>query len=174
MTNDTSVKPSMAPQAYKVVSTHAYEISGWTILSIILHSHVTNIVGMNVDVQSDLATLDFNNGEQLEYFNSRIIRLQQRNMLSREIVSHTRFILQYMKALWNSDKLRAFIAPKMIYLITFLDNNGKSAVYTKGYIHGIWRYLEMIGAPKTLTTSGQRSHHFDPSSSSNNYAANKS
>ena len=37
MTNDTSVKSSMAPQAYKVVSTHAHEISGWTILSRLLH-----------------------------------------------------------------------------------------------------------------------------------------
>ena len=89
----------MAPQAYKVVSTHDHEISGWTILSIILHSHVNHIAGMNVDVQSDLATLDFKNGEQLEYFNSRIITLQQRNMLSREIVSPTKIIFQCMKAL---------------------------------------------------------------------------
>ena len=31
---------------------------------------------MNGDVQSDLATLEFKNGEKLEYFHSRIIRLQ--------------------------------------------------------------------------------------------------
>ena len=33
MTNDTSVKSSMTPQAYKVVSTHYHEISLWAILS---------------------------------------------------------------------------------------------------------------------------------------------
>ena len=75
-----------------------------------------------------------------------------------------------MKALTNSEKLRAFIAPNMIDLITFLGKNGKYTVYTGGDIHGIYRYLEMIGAPITLTTSGHRSHHFGPSSSSNNGA----
>ena len=49
---------------------------------------------------------------------------------------------------------------KITYLITLLDNNGKYDVYTGGNIHGIHRYLEMIGAPTTLTTSGQRYHHF--------------
>ena len=34
MTNDTCVKSSMAPQAYKIVSTHAHEI----ILNIAIHS----------------------------------------------------------------------------------------------------------------------------------------
>ena len=59
----------------------------------------------------------------------------------------------------------------MTDIITSLDNNVKSAVYTGGQICVIYRYLEMIGAPTTLTTSGQRSHHFSSSSSSKNYAA---
>ena len=53
-------------------------------------------------------------------------------------------------------------------LITFLDKNGKSDVSPGGNIHGIYRYLEMIGSPNTLTTSGQRSHNFGPSYSTNN------
>ena len=76
-------------------------------------------------------------------------------MLYREIFSPTRIIFQYSKALSKSDKLRSFIEPKMTDLITFLDNNGKYAVYTGGEIHEIYRYLEMNGAPTTLTTSGQ-------------------
>ena len=36
----------------------------------------------------------------------------------------------------------------------------KSAVYTEGNINGIYRYMEILGYPITLTTSGQRSHHF--------------
>ena len=72
----------MAPQAYKIFSTHAYEISGWTILSRLLHSRAHHIGGMNGDFQSDLATLAFKNGEQLEYFHSMILRLQQEIMLS--------------------------------------------------------------------------------------------
>ena len=76
-----------------------------------------------------------------------------------------------MKVLKNSDKPRAFIAPKITYLITLLDNNRKYDVYTGGDIHGIYPYIEMIGAPTTLTTSGQRSHNFGPSYSINNYAA---
>ena len=91
-------------------------------------------------------------------------------MLSGEIVSPTRLLFHYMKALTKSEKLRDFIAPKITDIITFLYNNGKSTVYTGGEINVIYRYLEMIGDPKTLTTSGQRSHHFGPSSSSNNYA----
>ena len=67
MTHDTCIKFSMATQAYKVIRTHAHEISGWKkILSIILHSHAPNIGGMNGDIQSDLATLELKNGEQLE------------------------------------------------------------------------------------------------------------
>ena len=67
----------MAPQAYKVIITHANEISGYKILSILLHSCSPHLGGMNVDVQSDLATLAFNNGEQIE-----TIRLQQEIILS--------------------------------------------------------------------------------------------
>ena len=77
-----------------------------------------------------------------------------------------------MKALTKSEKLRAFIVPKMKDLITFLDKNVKSAVYTVGDIHVIYRYLEMIVDPTTLTTSGKCSHNFGPSSSRNNDAEN--
>ena len=152
MTNDTCVKYSMAPQSYKVFSTHAHEISGCTILSRLFHSRAPHLGGMNGDVQSDLATLALKNGEQLEDFHSRIIRLQQEIMFSVETVSPTRILFHYMKALTKSEKLRAFIAPNMIDLTTFLDKNGKSTVYEGGDIHGIYRYIEMIGAPTTLTT----------------------
>ena len=53
-------------------------------------------------------------------------------MLSGEIVSPTRLLFQYIKALKKSDKLRDFIPPKMTDLITLLDNNSKSDVYTGG------------------------------------------
>ena len=69
-----------------------------------------------------------------------------------------------MNLLQKSDKLRDFVAPKMADFITFLDNNRKSAVYTGGNISGIYHYLDMIGAPTILTTTGQRYHHFIPSS----------
>ena len=59
-----------------------------------------------------------------------------------------------MKALSNSDKIKVLIAAKMTDIITFLDKNGKSSVYTGGNIRGIYHYLEMIGAPTTFTTSG--------------------
>ena len=57
-----------------------------------------------------------------------------------------------MKALSKSDKLKGFIAPNMADLITFLDNNVKYAVYIGGNTNGIYCYLEIIGAPTTLTT----------------------
>ena len=161
----------MAPQSYKVFSTRAYEISGCTVLSTLLHSCAPHLGVINGDVQSDLSTLDFKNGEQLEYFHVRILRLQQEIILSGEISPSTRLLFQYMKALSKSDKLRAFIAPNMTDIITFLDNKGKSAVYIGGDIHGIYRYIEMIGAPTTLTTPGQRYHHFSPSYSISNYTA---
>ena len=81
ITNDTCVKSSMSPQAYKVVIPHAYEIPGWKILSRLLHSRAPNIGGMNGDVKSDLNNLTFKNGEKLEDFHSRIIRLQQEIIL---------------------------------------------------------------------------------------------
>ena len=105
MTNDTCVKSSMSPQAYKVVNTDAHEISGWKILSRLLHSRALHLGGTNGDVQSCIYTLAFNNGEQLEYFHSLIIRLQQEIKLSGETVSSTRLICNYMKALSNSNKI---------------------------------------------------------------------
>ena len=56
----------------------------------------------------------------------------------------------------------------MTDIITFLDNNGKSVVYTGVKIHGIYCYLYTIGAPNKFTISGQRSHNFGPSYFINN------
>ena len=126
LTNDTCVKSSMAPQAYKVFSTHPHEISGWKILSRLLQSRPPHLGGMSGDVQSDLSTLVLNNIEQLVYFNSRILRLQQEIIFSAENVSPKRLLFQYMKALSKSNKPKSFIAPKMIDATTLLDNKGKS------------------------------------------------
>ena len=60
------------------------------------------------------------------------------------------------------DKIKAFIATKMKYLITFLDKNGKSAVCTGQNINGIYNYLEIIESPIILTTSGKLSHSIGP------------
>ena len=73
-----------------------------------------------------------------------------------------------MKELSTRDKDKALIVPNMTYLIKFLDKDGKSAVYTGGKNHGLYRYLDMIGSPTTLTTSVQRSHHSGTSSSIKN------
>ena len=67
----------------------------------------------------------------LKIFHSKVLRLQQEIMLSGEIIFPTRLLFQYIKALKKSEKLRAFIFPKMTDLIPFLDNNEKSAVYTE-------------------------------------------
>ena len=68
-----------------------------------------------------------------------------------------------MKAWSKRDKLKSCIAPKMTYLITFLDNNRKYAVYTGVNIHELYRYLEIIGSPTIFSTSGQQYRHFGPS-----------
>ena len=79
------------------------------------------------------------NGEQLEDFHSRILRLQQEIMISGETVSPTRLLLQYMKALTKSEKLKACMAPKMTDPINFIYTKGKYAEYDGGDIHGIYR-----------------------------------
>ena len=122
----------MAPQAYKVVRTQDNEISGWTIPSRLIHSRDPHLGGMNGDVQSDLSTLAFKNGEKFEYFNSTIIRFKQDIMLYGETVSPTRILFQYMKELSKNDRIKAFIPTNMTDLITLLDNNRKSALYTGG------------------------------------------
>ena len=65
MTNDTCVKYSLAPQAYKIFSTHAHEISVCTIIYTLLQMRSPHIGGMNGDVNSELVTLAFKNGKQL-------------------------------------------------------------------------------------------------------------
>ena len=67
-----------------------------------------------------------------------------------------------MKALPKSNKTKALNVTKMTDLTTLLYNNLKLAICTGGDIHGIYCYLEIIESPTTLTTSGQRSHHFGP------------
>ena len=93
----------MVPQAYKVVSTHAHEILECTILSRILRLYAPRIGVINGYIRSDLATMAFKNGEQIEDFHSRILRLQQKIILSVETVSPTRLILHYMETLSKSD-----------------------------------------------------------------------
>ena len=110
----------MVTTSYKVVNTHAYEISGWKILSRLLLSHAPYIGGMNGGVQSDLDTLALKNGEQLQYFHRRIFILQQEITLSGETVYPTRPILQYINGFSKSDKIKSFIAPKMTYIITLI------------------------------------------------------
>ena len=61
--------------------------------------------------------------------------IQQEIVLSRESVSLTNLLFQYTNDLSKSDKIKAFIVPKMTDLITFPDNNGKLAVYTGVNIH---------------------------------------
>ena len=155
--------PVEMTRAYKIVSTHDHEILGFKILSRIIHSHSPHIGGVNDDVWSDLSTPEFKNREQLEYFHSIILRLQQEFILSEETVSTTRLIFQYMKELSKSDKLKAFIATNMKNIITFLDKNVKYAVYTGGNIHGLYCYLEINEDTTTVTTSVQSSHSFGPS-----------
>ena len=96
MTNDNCVKFSMSPQAYKFVITHSHEISGWIIISILIHSCDPHLVGIIGDFKSDLDTLAFNDEEQLEYFHIRILRLQQEIKLSGETASPTRLLFQYI------------------------------------------------------------------------------
>ena len=168
MTNETCVKHPMAPQSYKVVITHAHKISVRNSILRLIHSRVTHLGDMNGDFQSDIATLVFKNGEQLEYFHRRVLILQQEIMLSGETFSPTRLLFQYMKVLSKSDKTKAFVAPNTIDLITYLDNNGKYTVYTGGYISVIYSYLDINGSQTTLNTSGHRSHHLSPSSTINN------
>ena len=70
-----------------------------------------------------------------------------------------------------TESLLLLLRNTMTDIIVFLNNNSRASLYTGGNIHELYRYLEMIGSPKTLTTSGQRSHHFGPSSNINNDAA---
>ena len=60
--NDTYIKSSMIPQAYKVVITHAHETPGWNIMFRILHEQDPNIGGMYGDFKSELSTLVLNQG----------------------------------------------------------------------------------------------------------------
>ena len=70
LNNDTCVKYSMEHQSYNVVNTHAHE----TLICTIVSSHIW---GINGNVKSELATLIIKKEEQLEYFHSIIIRIQQ-------------------------------------------------------------------------------------------------
>ena len=59
--------------------------------------------GITGDVESDLSTLAFNNGEQPEDFHGRILILEQEIILSVETLSPSRLLFQYMKALSKSN-----------------------------------------------------------------------
>ena len=131
MTNYTFVKYSIAPQAYKDVNTHANEISSWQISSRTIHQCAPNIGRMNGDIKYDIETLSLKNGEQLEDFHSRILILKQEIVFYGKTVFLTRILFHYMKALSKSKTFKAFITPKMTYLITVLDNN-ENQLYTRG------------------------------------------
>ena len=75
--NGACIKYSMAFQAYKVVTAHSHKISGWTILSRLLHTRAPRLVWIIGGVQCDLATLAFKQGEQLDFFLGGILTLHQ-------------------------------------------------------------------------------------------------
>ena len=70
------------------------------------------------------------NVAQLEDFHIIILILQLEIILYRETTSPIILLFRYMKALPKSEKLKAFIAPNMVDIITFPDNKVKYAVYT--------------------------------------------
>ena len=148
--NDTCVKYSMETQAYKVVNTYAHEISVWTILSILLHSHAPHLGGMNGGVKSDLTNLAFKNEEQLECFSLYNYHTSTGNYPIWKTFSPNIFIFRYMKTFSKSDKIKAFIASIMSYLIRSLGNNRKLSVKTGGVINGLYRYLNISRSPTTL------------------------
>ena len=75
-------------------------------------------------------------------------------------------LYQYIKPLSNFYGLKGFIAPKMMDIITYIENPVKDASYSRSDIHYIYHYLCMIGAPTTLDYSGQNSNSFDPNTNS--------
>ena len=83
----------MEPQAFKVVTTHTNKIFVCTILSITISDRYSHLGGMNGDVQTNLATLEFKKRKNDEVFHERILRLQQEISLSGEPVSPTRILL---------------------------------------------------------------------------------
>ena len=100
-----------------------------------------NLGGTNGDVQSDLSTLAFNNEEQLEYFQIKIIILKQEIIIFIETLSPTRLLFQYTKALSKIDKIKAFIDPKVTDIITFHDNNGNLDFCTWVNINELYHYI---------------------------------
>ena len=89
----------MSHQAYNIVNTHVHEISGWTIISKLIHARAPHLGGMNVDVRTDLVTLESKNGEQLETFLRKIIWLQQAIIIYGEPVYPTIILFQYIQTL---------------------------------------------------------------------------
>ena len=130
LTNSNCVKSSIETQSYKVVNIHAREIPGGKFLSRIIHALNPNLGETSGDIQSEISTLALKNGEKLEIFHRRILRLQQEINLYGENFSSTRLLFHYMMELLKRDKLKA-IVPNMKYLIKFLDNN-RNQLYTEG------------------------------------------
>ena len=62
LTNETLIKYSIVPQAYKVITNHVNEFSVWIILSRLLHTREPHNGGITDDVQTDLVTLDLKQG----------------------------------------------------------------------------------------------------------------
>ena len=72
----------MVPQAYKTLNSRDYKISGYILLSRVIHVRAPTVGYINGDVQSDISTLTFNNKEQLEDFHSTILIFKEENIPS--------------------------------------------------------------------------------------------
>ena len=60
------------------------------------------------------------------------------------------------------DLLKALVTPNVTDIIIYIENHGKEVHYVGSDIHYIYCYLDMIGAPTTLTCSDQNSNSFGP------------
>ena len=67
-----------------------------------------------------------------------------------------------MKDISKCGAIKAFIAPKMTYLIAYVVNHGKEELYYGSDINYLYNYLGMVRSPTTLTHSSQHYHYFGP------------
>ena len=168
MTNYTCVKSSISSQAYKIVSTNYHEISGWKIISRLIHWCAPHLGEMNNYVQSDLFILELKKRRttwMILYQNSQTSTGNY--TLCRNYISYKTYILVHEGMVKEIQNQRIYFnQDERSHHIPWQQQ--KTDLYTGVNIHGLYHYLEIIGSPMTLNTSGQCSCNFGPSYSIKN------
>lgn len=127
---------------------------GWSILDHLAKSVMPSLGALNVDIDAQIKELTVSNGMQLQTFLAKANKIQQIVTISGVNPSPNALLHQFFAEIMKCDNIAPIMATKNHEFMTFLAQNGYSAIYKKESVASLAIYLRLGNAPGTLSVRG--------------------